>query len=362
VRSLWHALKSTGYSLDIDHRRIGELENLLLEGLKDYEFDPVTTTPDARVVGFPMPGGAIGPNVQMMKEAGILDRYSSVLAEFPVVVKAGGAWTSVTPGSQQYWLQAFNNVLHGRWSKIDAGYGHAVLGYFGRTPLRPDPHVVAAASRQLGKPPFDGDPLEAAPDALAQADQALRDRGLPVTDENRFLVAAAIVPGRHMDLNEGIRLLAGNPKVAVPLKTRASSAAVAPRAVEGSAPALTFNGPFSTSCLVSEGSTSRRFRVTIEPPAGIAVRVAAAPPSTAAPDRGFGGATPVYSPFAGKAELVALTVKVGEHVRAGQVVAAIEVMKARHDVRAPSGGRVIQIDASLGEDVTAETPIMLIAS
>jgi biotin carboxyl carrier protein len=43
------------------------------------------------------------------------------------------------------------------------------------------------------------------------------------------------------------------------------------------------------------------------------------------------------------------------------VVAAIEVMKARHDVRAPCGGRVLHIEASLGADVTAGTPIMLIA-
>jgi pyruvate carboxylase subunit B len=362
VRSLWHALKGTGYSLDIDHTKMDELENLLLEGLKEYEFDPVTTTPDARVVGFPMPGGAIGPNVQMMKEAGILDRYSSVLAEFPVVVKAGGAWTSVTPGSQQYWLQAFNNVLHGRWSKIDVGYGNAVLGYFGRTPLPPDPHVVAAASAQLGKAPFHGDPLDAAPDALGQADQALRERGLPLTDENLFLVAAAIVPGKHMDLNEGIRLLSGNPKIAVPLKAKAASAAVAPSRSDASAPAMTFDGPFTTSCLVTEGTTSRRFRVTIAPPAGVGVRVASpAERSTASPGRNFGGATPVYSPFAGKAELVGLAVKVGERVQSGQVVAAIEVMKARHDVRAPCGGRVIQIEALLGADVTAATPIMLIA-
>ncbi len=101
VRSLWHALKGTGYVLDIDISRIDELEKILTEGLRDYDFDPTTTTADARVVGFPMPGGAIGPNVHMMKEAGILDRYGDVLAEFPVVVKAGGAWTSVTPGSQQ---------------------------------------------------------------------------------------------------------------------------------------------------------------------------------------------------------------------------------------------------------------------
>jgi pyruvate/oxaloacetate carboxyltransferase len=117
VRSMWHALKGTGYTLDIDAGKMNELEKLLDEGLKDYSFNPVTTSADARVVNFPMPGGAIGPNVHMMAEAGILDRYGDVLAEFPEVVRAGGAWTSVTPGSQQYWLQAFNNVLHGRWQK-----------------------------------------------------------------------------------------------------------------------------------------------------------------------------------------------------------------------------------------------------
>jgi len=135
VRSMWHALKGTGYSIDVDHSKMEELENLLSEGLKDYEFNAITLAADARVVNFPMPGGAIGPNVHMMSEAGILNRYSDVLAEFPVVVKSGGAWTSVTPGSQQYWLQAFNNVLHGRWKKIDSGYGRSVLGYFGKPPL-----------------------------------------------------------------------------------------------------------------------------------------------------------------------------------------------------------------------------------
>ena len=127
-----------------------EIERMLTADMADYEFNPTTTTADARVLGFPMPGGAIGPNVHMMVKAGILDKYSDVLEEFPVVVEAGGAWTSVTPGSQQYWLQAFNNVMYGRWEKIEAGYGKAVLGYFGRTPLKPDPEVVKKAAEQLG--------------------------------------------------------------------------------------------------------------------------------------------------------------------------------------------------------------------
>ena len=352
VRSLAHGLKGTGYSLDIDASRIDELEKLLAQGLDPYEFDPSTTTPDARVVGFPMPGGAIGPNVRMMKDAGILDRYGSVLAEFPVVVKAGGAWTSVTPGSQQYWLQAFNNVLHGRWKKIDDGYGKAVLGYFGRTPLPPDPLVVVAAAEQLGLQPFDGDPLEAAPDAIGEATDALRARGLPVTDENIFLVAAAIVPGKNMDVNEGIRLLSGKPKIAVPLR---------PAVRAGDGDVMTFTAPFSTSCIVTEEEKTRRFRVTIEPPAGIGIAVPNAPErAVEAPGDRVDGATPVYSPLPGKAELIQLAVKVGDAVHSGQVVAAVEVMKAKHEVRAPLAGRVLRINATLGAAVGAGAPIMLI--
>jgi pyruvate carboxylase subunit B len=203
---------------------MAEIEAILSEGLREYEFNPITLAADARVVNFPMPGGAIGPNVHMMAAAGILDRYGEVLAEFPEVVRAGGAWTSVTPGSQQYWLQAFNNVLHGRWKKIDAGYGRSVLGYFGRPPEAPDPQVVAVASEQLGLAPFAGDPLAAASDSLAPAEAALRERGLPVSEENIFLVASAIVPGKGMDLNEGIRFLGGQARVNLPLREKPAPA------------------------------------------------------------------------------------------------------------------------------------------
>jgi len=355
VRSMWHALKGTGYSLDIDHTKMDEIENLLNEGLAEYDFNPVTTTADARVVGFPMPGGAIGPNVHMMKEAGILDRYSDVLAEFPVVVKAGGAWTSVTPGSQQYWLQAFNNVLLGRWTKMNDGYGKAVLGYFGRPPLPPDPEVVKVAAEQLEKPPFDGDPLEAAPDSLAPAEEALKERNLPVTEETIFLVASAIIPGKNMDLNEGIRLLTGKAKIKLPLKKKEAPAAVAGPApvTAGTAPA--FDGPVTTTCTVVEGGASRNFRITIQPPEGSAPAPAAAA-DAATPIDG----TPVFSPFQGKTELVEINVRVGDAVSKGQVVAAVEAMKAKHDVKAPCDGKVSSIDAEIGADIEAGKSILTI--
>jgi pyruvate carboxylase subunit B len=275
-----------------------------------------------------------------------------------VVVKAGGAWTSVTPGSQQYWLQAFNNVLLGRWEKMNDGYGKAVLGYFGRPPLPPDPEVVKIAAEQLEKPPFDGDPLEAAPDSLAPARAALEERGLPVTEESVFLVASAIVPGKNMELNEGIRLLTGKAKIVLPLKKKEAPKEAAPAVPPTTAGTAIFDQKVTTTCTVVENGSTRRFNITIEPPAAVAPMVAATSAEAVAPTNG----TPVYSPFQGKTELVEINVAAGDSVTKGQVVAAVEAMKAKHDVKAPCGGTVLSIDAGIGADIEAGKSIMTIGA
>ena len=348
VRSMAHSLKGTGFSLDIDPSKMDEIESLLNKSLSEYEFNPVTTSADARVVGFPMPGGAIGPNVHMMKSAGILDKYSDVLAEFPEVVRAGGGWTSVTPGSQQYWLQAFNNVLHGRWEKIDAGYGKSVLGYFGCPPLPPDPEVVKIASEKLELPPFDGDPLEEAPDTLTEAENALKERGIEITDENKFLVAAAIVPGKNMELNEGIRLLEKRSKITLPLKKEES----------GNQKTNSITTPTKTSVTVTEGNNTRTYEVVIEPPASSKSPIT--PNQTAVTPSNGGQTKDIFSPFEGNVEVVEVNVKAGDVVTQGQVVAAVEAMKAKHDVKAPCAGRVSAVHASIGNEVSAGKPIMTI--
>lgn len=356
VRSMWHALKGTGYSLDVDHSKMDEIEGVLQEGLKDYEFNPVTTTPDARVVGFPMPGGAIGPNVHMMKEAGILHKYSEVLAEFPVVVKAAGAWSSVTPGSQQYWLQAFNNVLLGRWKKIEAGYGKAVLGYFGKPPLEPDAEVVTVASEQLEMEPFSGNPLDAAPDSLSLAKKAIKERNLEEKDENVFLVAAAAVAGKDMQLNEGIRLLENRPKIVLPLKKKEGEGE------ENISTVTTITKRTTIHCEVEEEGKMRKFEVTLDPPPSSAIGQLNPSTPSSAPAPTSGNETPVFSPFEGKVEVVRIDVKPGDSVTEGQVIGAVEAMKANHDVKAPCSGVVAQIYASPGTEVSAGKPILTIGS
>lgn len=359
IRSIAHALKGTGYSLDADLSTIGEIEYLLSEGLSEYDFNPTTTTADARVLGFPMPGGAIGPNVHMMVKAGILDKYSDVLAEFPIVVEAGGAWSSVTPGSQQYWLQAFNNVLYGRWKKMDAGYGKAVLGYFGKTPLSPSPEVVKIASEQLELPVFDGDPLEAAPKNIEPARKALEERNLPVTDKNIFLVLAAMVPGKKMELNEGIRLLTGKSKIDIPLKKKEVQISTPLSQPVQNTSSAVITGPTVSKCVVEENGKVRTFTVTIEPIDQDKKLVNSVEQKNITSSKGQ--IESIYSTFNGTVDVVDIMVKEGDSITKGMVVAKIEAMKATHDIKSPKAGIVEKINVSIGDEVDSSKPIMTIS-
>jgi len=68
-----------------------------------------------------------------------------------------------------------------------------VLGYFGKTPVPPDPNIVKLAQDQLNLPPTtrspriinDEDPTK----GRAVAEAMLRENGLPITDENVFIAA-----------------------------------------------------------------------------------------------------------------------------------------------------------------------------
>ena len=86
-----------------------------------------------------MPGGALTANTQMLRDNGIMDKYPEMILAMSDVVRKGGFGTSVTPVSQFYFQQAFNNVMFGPWKKIAEPYGKMVLGYFRKTPVSPDP-------------------------------------------------------------------------------------------------------------------------------------------------------------------------------------------------------------------------------
>lgn len=211
VLTMWHALRGTDFDLDVDVDKIREAEDVFMDCMKDYYLPPEATKVEPMIPWCPMPGGALTANTQMLRDNGIMDRYPEIIRAMGEVVRKGGFGSSVTPVSQFYFQQAFNNVMHGPWEQISEPFGRMVLGYFGRTPCPADPQIVALASEQLGLEPTEENPIERnnrdESKGIAAAEKWLEREGLKVNDENIFIVASCG--------EKGISYLKGEGKVMV---------------------------------------------------------------------------------------------------------------------------------------------------
>lgn len=345
--SMWNAFKGTGYTLDVDIGRILEANSVFRECMSGYYFPPEALRVSSEVLLSPMPGGALTANTMMMRDTGTLDLYPRVIEAMGECVAKGGFGTSVTPVSQFYFQQAYANVTQGPWEKITDGYGNMVLGYFGRTPVPPDPEIVAVAEKQMEKPRFEGDPLDILEPGIPKARETLEKEGLAVTDENVFIVGALETPGG----NKGLEFLKGNFTVNVrmneedrPPPGRGPGASTASRvSATGENFVVTVDGK-SHNVTVKEGTSEVR-SVTEAPrepapaaPSGDVVAVSASVPGN------------VYRLIAG----------VGDKVRENDTLILIEAMKMETPVASPCDGEVASIEVAQGDVVEAGQLILTI--
>ena len=93
VLTMWHALNGTDYELDINVPKIIELEEMFKEAMKDYFLPPESMRVDPLIPFFPMPGGALTANTQMLRDNDLMSRYSEVIAAMGEAVKKGGFGT-----------------------------------------------------------------------------------------------------------------------------------------------------------------------------------------------------------------------------------------------------------------------------
>ncbi|HIL08442.1 MAG TPA: biotin attachment protein, partial [Candidatus Latescibacteria bacterium] len=208
---MWHALRGSDYDLDIDIDKVRDAEEVFKECMADYFLPPEAVAVEPMIPWSPMPGGALTANTQMLRDNGIMDKYPDMIKAMGEVVEKGGFGTSVTPVSQFYFQQAFNNVMFGTWERIAESYGQMVLGYFGKTPVAPDAEVMKIASEQLGLEPTTQKPLErndADPTkGVEAARKQLLQANLADSDENIFIVATC--------KDKGLAFLKGEAEVGV---------------------------------------------------------------------------------------------------------------------------------------------------
>ena len=350
---MYQRLRGTDYTLDIDPEKILGVEKIFKQCMSKYFMPPESMQVSPEIIFSPMPGGALTANTQMMRDNNCLDKYDACIAEMREVVAKGGFGTSVTPVSQFYFQQAFRNAVMGKnpdgsWKLDPKGYGKMVLGYFGKTPIAPDPQVVKWASEQLGMEPTTKSVVEindANPElGIAAASSILQKNNLPVNDENIFIIAACG--------DKGLAYLKGDRPMGIRYAEDKKAAAPAAGKLPADYTAKVDGKSFRVQ-VVSEDTVTvdgKTFKVNVAQGAAKDAPKAGASAS--------GKTAEVLSPLPGT--VVRTSVQVGDAVEAGDELLVIEAMKMETPVKAEKAGTIVEFLVNPKDVITAGQALVVI--
>ncbi len=381
VVTMWHALRGTKYDLGINIRKVIEAEEVFRECMSEYFVPPEAIAVEPVIPFSPMPGGALTANTQMLRDNNLLHRFDEVIRNMGEVISRGGFGTSVTPVSQFYFQQAFNNVMLGPWKRIAEGYGKMVLGYYGKTPVAPDPEVVKMASEQLGLEPTTESPLDInerdPKKGIEAARRALTENDIPISDENIFIAATC--------KEKGLAFLAGKGRIGV---RKNGTENAPPRESGGShgerVPVGNHSGRYSVTInshryeIDLKGQTAlvngQEYKVAIQagspgpagshPVAGGQGTTADLPPDTTAAERTdganeFKAVLDLKAPMSGL--VLRISVAPGASVNKGDEIIVLEAMKMETPVESPVRGIVTDVFVEAGDQVAADSVLLRIA-
>lgn len=346
VITMWHALRNSDHDLGINIEKIVEAEEIFKECMKNYSIPPEAKAVEPIIPFSPMPGGALTANTQMMRDNKIMHRYPEVIKAMGEVVKRGGFGSSVTPVSQFYFQQAFNNVMIGPWKKIAEGYGKMVLGYFGNTPMPPDPKIVEIASQQMELEPTTKSPLELNENDNNKGIEAARKKitleNLKETDENIFIIATC--------KEKGVDFLKGEGKVNIKKITAEDEDKGKAGTFVVTLNRRKFNIELIANKAVVNGNTYNYDiqEGTFEKDPTLANKAEAS----------VGEATSLKAPLPGT--VIRIEVDEGREVKKGDTILVIEAMKMETEIKAPISGIVSSIVVLQGEQVEAGHVLALI--
>lgn len=335
ILTMMHALKGKDYDLGgLEEEKILRYEEVLKDCLKEYFLPPEATMVNPLIPFSPMPGGALTANTQMMRDNNILDKFPQVIHAMREVVEKGGFGTSVTPVSQFYFQQAFNNVMFGPWKKIAEGYGKMVLGYFGKTPVAPDANIIELASKQLNLEPTTELAINIADKdeskSIAYTKTLLEKEGIETSEENIFIAAACKEKGVAFLKGEAkvnIRKLASMPK---PMSVDENKFTVA---VNGNKYHVEVSYGFDKDVNVKSVKKVEENKNIISSN------------STSSVD----AENEILAGISGN--VFKIYVNEGEEVKSGQAIMVLEAMKMEIEVNAPKDGIILELCIKIGDTV-----------
>ncbi len=370
TESIIAAFKGTEYDTGLDIGAVQEVSAYFREVRKKYwQFESEFTGVDTRVLVNQVPGGMISNLSNQLKEQGALDKMDAVLSEIPRVRQDLGYPPLVTPTSQIVGTQAVLNVMTGaRYKTITNEVKNYFLGQYGKSisPVNPDVQKLAIGDAQpiTCRPADLLDPemskLQAEVDRIAQSEEDVLTYAMFPDIGKTFL----------QERNAGSL----KPEV-LQTKDAANTGAsrYAPSEFNVTLHGETFHIKLTGSGHV--GEEKRPFYVSVD---GVAEEVVVETLSeievsgggsngksgNKKKDTGKGASGRPRPHHAGcvttamPGTIVAVKVKIGDKVTAGDGVLVIEAMKMENEIQSATTGTVVAVHVNKGDNVTPDESLL----
>jgi pyruvate carboxylase subunit B len=296
---------------------------------------------DTAVLMHQIPGGMTTNLVAQLREADALDKIEEVYAELPRVRKELGYPPLVTPTSQIVGIQAVQNVLFGRYKMISDQIKDYCYGLYGRPPAPIDPEVQKKALKGYprGEKPITTRAADMLEPELDKAKEATKDIAKDIGD----VLIYALYP------TTGMRFLKWKYGLEKPpAETKAKTIDDVKREDE-------LIAKLKAGKLAEAAAAPAPAKAAPKPPqppqAAAKAEEKAAPPKKA-------GETRIIAPMPGI--VISYEVKVGDTVKADDVILILEAMKMANSITTPVAGKVKAINFASGDKVARDAVLAVI--
>lgn len=369
TESMVAALQGTPYDTGINLAKLQEITAYFREVRRKYwQFESEFTGVDTRVLVNQVPGGMISNLSNQLKEQGALDKMDAVLAEIPRVREDLGYPPLVTPTSQIVGTQAVLNVMTGqRYKSITNEVKNYFLGQYGKSPAPVNEKIkqLAVGNNEV---------ITCRPaDLLAPEMARLQAESDRIAKSEEDVLTYAMFPDIGQTFLQERNAGSLKPD---PLQTKeavnTSAARFAPNEFNVTLHGETFHIKLTGSG--HAGEEKRPFYVSVD---GIAEEVIVETLDEVEVSGGNGngnksGKKKVSTTSSGRPRphhagcittampgtIVAVKVKVGDKVNAGDGVLVIEAMKMENEIQASKTGTVLAVHVAKGDSVTPDESLL----
>lgn len=370
-------LRDAGFSVpDINMKAYMQVRSLTQEFIDEflgYYINPRNRLMNSLLIAPGLPGGMMGSlmsdlennlaslNKWMAKngkpEVTQDDLLIGLFDEVKEVWPMMGYPPLVTPYSQYVKNAALINVMQmmkgkERWSLLDDNTWDMMLGKSGRVPGKLSDELINLAKEQ-GREFFDGDPQDLYPDALDDLRKDMKSKGWDTGQDDEELMEYAMHTSQYLDYKSG------KAKENFEADLANKKAASAPTAQSAPSAPTTAQGVVAQPKSLNIDVNGEQFKVHISygdqgAPAAAAASNGSAK-SAPVPTPSSGATKEILAPLEGKVFFTKdngeQPKKVGDNIKAGDVVCYIESMKVINAVKSDQEGTIAEVCFADGEEV-----------